>query len=182
MLEPDRLKKLLVESAWGDREAFASLYQITAPYLLSLAVRIVHSRELAEEVLQEAFVQIWYGAKDYDAGKGAAMAWLAGVVRHRALDTRRREGSQQSRASAAALEPQAEAVPDTAVKAHYSYDLQAMLGCMELLQEPQKQSILLAYCYGFSHHEIAERLTTPLGTIKTWIRRGMQSVRECLKL
>lgn len=182
MQDSEQLKKLLAASAQENQEAFAALYQQTAPYLLALAARIVSNKEQAEEVLQEAFVQIWYGAKDYDVSKGAVMAWLAGIVRHRALDMRRREISQQTRVEAAAREPEAVTLPDTATKAHYSYDLKAMLNCMESLQGTQKQSILMAYCYGYSHHEIADQLTVPLGTIKTWIRRGMQSVRECLQL
>ena len=91
---------MLLNSAWGDHEAFTRLYHATAPYLLALATRILNSRDQGEEVLQEAIVQAWYYAKDYDPTKGTALAWLAGIVRHRALDRRRYEQRHRARRQA----------------------------------------------------------------------------------
>ena len=105
MLQNERLQELLFASARGNQDAFATLYELTAPHLFSLSQRIVKRQDYAEEVMQEAFVQIWYSAKDYYADKGAPMAWLAGIVRHRARDLLRREKSQTSRIEELANNP-----------------------------------------------------------------------------
>ena len=177
------LTNLLKRSALGDQQAFATLYQKTAPTLLAMAISIVKVRALAEEALQDAFVQSWRDAPSFAADKGAPMAWLTGIVRHRALDLRRREVSQYAKAAAVAQEPEPTPAPlDAAERAGYSSDLQALLKCLDPLQPQQRESLLMAYYYGYSHSEVSARLGLPLGTVKAWIRRGMLSVRECLQL
>lgn len=180
-INAEHLQQLLLNSAWGDHEAFARLYHATAPYLLALATRILHSQDQGEEVLQEAFVQVWYNAKDYHPARGHALAWLAGIVRHRAIDRRRYEQRHSARKLALAQQPDAMSMPNPMVSAHYSSELQALLNCLTLLPEPQRQSILLVYYYGYSHHEVAQHLRQPLGTVKSWIRRGLARLRESLE-
>ena len=180
-IDAEHLQQLLLHSAWGNHEAFARLYHATAPYLLALATRILHSQDQGEEVLQEAFVQVWYNAKEFQPSKGTALTWLAGIVRHRALDRRRYEQRRAARWQALTQQPDPLPVPDPTVSVQYSSELCALLNCLLPLPEPQRQSILLVYFYGASHHEVAQRLQQPLGTVKGWIRRGLIRLRECLE-
>lgn len=182
MMDSEHLKRLLTNSALGDQEAFTGLYDLTSPYLFALAIRILCNRDLAQDVLQDAFVQIWYRARDYHADKGEPLAWMTGIVRYRALDARRREHSQLNRAMESYEEGEApEVFPDPADSTENSEELNKLLDCMDDIQGQQRQSILMAFYYGYTHGELAKRLNEPLGTIKTWIRRGLTSIRECLQ-
>jgi RNA polymerase sigma-70 factor (ECF subfamily) len=180
LINAEHLQHLLLKSAWGDHEAFTALYHGTAPALLALASRILADREQAEEVLQEAFVQAWYQARDYDPTKGTAMAWLAGITRHRALDRRRHEQRHQARRQALAQQPAPLPAPEPTAHVQYRSEVQALLDCLQPLGEQQRQSLLLVYYDGYSHSEVAQRLQQPLGTVKGWIRRGLVSLRACL--
>lgn len=180
MTSPEELHTLITRSGWGDQSAFEALYQLTAPTLLSLGRRILGDAGLAEEAVQEAFVQAWYGTRDYNPARGEPTAWLAGIVRHRALDILRREGRQYKRDQAAAEAPEV-VMPGASGAGIPSEETQALLNCMEGLTQQQRQSLLLTYFHGYSHAELAERLTAPLGTVKSWVRRAMISVRACLE-
>lgn len=165
-------------AALGDQQAFAALYESTSARLMALAFSILNNRGLAEEALQEGFVQAWYRARDYRPERGRPGTWLAAIVRSRALDIYRREKSKPTHAG---VTEELGEVPDPQAVAHPDSELQALMDCMEPLPEAQRNSILMTYYYGHSHGEIAQRLTQPLGTIKSWIRRGVQLIRECLE-
>ena len=180
-MQTDNLKDLLIESARGDEAAFSRLYQHTAPHLFSLCLRIVKREDYAEDVMQEAFIQIWYSAKDYHADRGAPMAWLASIVRHRALDLLRREKSQFSRVEDLAQQPRPDPVSGPLTKTVHSSEFSAFIKCLKTLQEPQRQAILLSYYYGYTHSQLAHYMKQPLGTVKAWIRRGLKSVRDCME-
>ena len=183
MLDPAELQILLIGSARGQHSAFASLYENTSPYLYSLALRLLNSESLADEVLQEAYVQIWYGAKDYHSDKGSPIAWMASIVRYRALDLIRREKSQRARTEAAANEPTLDdVIPDPSDKVKYSVELQKLINCLQPIQPEQRTSILLAFYHGLTHTEVAEQVKAPIGTVKSWIRRGLSRIRECMQL
>lgn len=145
MLDADRLQQLLLGCAWENQQAFATLYEHTAPYLMTMATRIVSNSSQAEEVLQEAFVQVWYNAKTYDPNRGTAMAWLTGIVRHRALDMRRRETRLTERHDALAQEREIALDQHQRNPSDNSPELQTLLDCLDHLQGAQRQSILLAY-------------------------------------
>ena len=179
-IDAEHMQQCLLKSAWGDHEAFAVLYCATAPALLALATRLLANRDQAEEVVQEAFVRAWYHAKGYDPTKGTALAWLAGIMRHCALDRRRNEQRHRARQQALAQQPAPMPEPEPTAQVHYSSELQALLKCLQPLVEQQRQSLLLVYYYGYSHSEVAQRLQQPLGTVKSWIRRGLVSLRACL--
>ena len=179
-INADHVLQLLLASAWGDHEAFAELYHATAPSLLALAMRMLTNQDQAEEVVQETFVQAWYSAKDYHPAKGPALAWLAGIARHRALDRRRQEQRHTTRRQALAQQPEPMPEPEPTAQVHYSRELQALLDCLQPLLEQQRQSLLLVYYYGYSHREVAQHLHQPLGTVKSWIRRGLANLRDCL--
>lgn len=182
MLPNEQLEELLIASARGDERAFAALYKLTSPHLFALCLRILKRRERAEEALQEAFVQIWYGARDYYADRGTPMSWLTAIVRHRALDLLRRERSQNNRVAELARIPVEDEVPDVLEHVIYSRDFRLFWDCLQRLQDTQRQCLLLSYYHGYTHTELAAQLQQPLGTVKAWIRRGLKAVQDCLGL
>jgi RNA polymerase sigma-70 factor (ECF subfamily) len=174
------LVTLLQETALADRRAFEQLYQLTSPFLMGLSYRLLRDKGLAEEALQEAFIHIWYKANEYRADCGAVFPWIAAIVRYRSLDILRREttlsGRQQSfdeLTDVLFYEDAEQGADHLAVS-----QLQA---CLAALESSQRKSLLLTYYYGLSNSDLVNKLKSPLGTIKSWIRRGMQRVRECMQ-
>jgi len=177
--EQSRLAALLSRSALGDRAAFADLYAATRSKLFGVSLRIVRERPLAEEVLQDSFVNIWNHAADYAQAKSAPSTWMTAIVRNRSLDVLRkpREESDVDESLTANLvdegaSPQQEA--EERAEAH------TLRECLQELDPEQRQSIALAFYHGLSHSELADHLRRPLGTVKTHIRRGLLRLRDCL--
>jgi RNA polymerase sigma-70 factor (ECF subfamily) len=177
--EQSRLAALLSRSALGDRQAFADLYGATRSKLFAVSLRIVRERSLAEEVLQDSFVNIWNHASDYAQAKSAPSTWMTAIVRNRSLDVLRRprEEADVDEVLTASLvdesaSPQREA--QARGEAHTIRD------CLQELDAEQRQSIALAFYHGLSHSELANHLRRPLGTVKTHIRRGLARLRDCL--
>lgn len=173
---------LMARCMLRDQRAFAELYRRTSGRLLAVALRIVRRRDWAEEVLQESFVNIWNHLPGYDRVRSAPMTWMTTIVRNRALDWVRRP---QHEVADDALEVSfVEAWADTGpgpMELLQSASDHGLLGnCLGRLSGQQRQSIALAYLHGLSHSELAEHLNQPLGTIKTWIRRGLERLRGCL--
>jgi len=180
------LANLLAQCALGNRKAFETLYQQASPKIYGLMLRLLKDDGLAQDALQEGFVHIWHHASEYQESKGQPMAWMATIVRYRGLDILRREGSQTSRKNA--FETEQSVLSDTYFSLEQAFEsdldiveLNELQECMDLLEADQRESVMLAYYYGFSHSEMVKRLKRPLGTIKSWIRRGMESVRECMQ-
>ena len=177
----EQLADLLARCALRDQRAFATLYQFSSAKLFAVAVRITRRREWAEEVLQEAFVNIWNHAAGYNSTKSAPMTWMTAIVRNRALDWLRRpreveidEEHEELMASIADESPGPEELLRRSLEA-------GMLArCMKTLTEEQQRSITLAFFYGLSHGELAGQMRKPLGTVKTWIRRGLDRLKGCL--
>lgn len=174
------LSSLLVAAGGGDREAFRGVYDATAAHLLGLALRILRRRDAAEDTLQEAFVSIWQRAGDYRPERGAPMAWMGTIVRHRALDRLRRERATVPLDDVPEREAWADPgpAPDAATEA--AQDARRLTACLDELAPNPRTAIVLAYREGLTHEEIAARLPAPLGTVKTWIRRGLAQLRTCL--
>jgi RNA polymerase sigma-70 factor (ECF subfamily) len=173
------LDVLLRKTARGDRAAFARLYELSSAKLFGVALRILRQRDMAEDVLQEAFIAIWQRAADFDPAKGSAMTWLNTVVRHRAIDAVRRLGHRADRpgdfeAELGRLEAGAAASADRQA------GLRALMACLAELEAAPRRAVLLAYLYGFTHEELAQRLAVPLGTIKSWTRRSLERLKRCL--
>jgi RNA polymerase sigma-70 factor (ECF subfamily) len=149
--------------------------------LFAVALRILRRRDWAEEVLQESFVSIWRHAEEYSAAKSAVMTWMTSIVRNRALDLLRRPQIEASDdyESIVELEPLDAPGPLDALES--SHDASRVARCLERLEERQRQSIVLAFFNGLTHAELAENLKQPLGTVKTWIRRGLQRLKGCLE-
>lgn len=174
------LEHLIARSAMQDRNAFEKLYESTSSKLLGHAVQLLKNRDKAEEALQDAFVKIWYNAGHYHSEKGSAMAWMSSIVRYRALDILRSEKKVNlAQDSGLNLSEQIHNLFDNNQQ-EQDKELEYLLECLEELQEHQKKSILMAFYDGHTHQELADRLQKPLGTIKSWIRRGLDKIKRCL--
>lgn len=173
---PERLR----ESEGALRE----LYELTSSRLYGLAIRVTGNREWAEDVLQEAFVTIWRSAADYRATLSPPLAWMGLVVRSRGLDFLRRRTSERADAAVELDETISETVagdgPDPSDTAQASQQAQALRNCLGRLEAKQREVVSLAYLRDLSHGELAEQLKIPLGTVKTWIRRGLDQLRGCM--
>lgn len=176
------LEDWLARCARRDRAALDALYRATAPQLLACALQILKRRALAEEVLQDVFVQVWQRAAQFDQHRGRPMAWLISMTRYRAIDILRRERS----ISTDPLDLD-DLVTDDSASADQldgeglvAHDEQVLRNCLQRLNSSQRQSIELAFLSGRSHQEVAVRMDRPLGSVKSWIRRGLVSLRECI--
>ena len=171
--------ELLDRVARGDRTAFAELYRLAAPKLFPVALRIALRRDLAEEVLQESFVAVWNQAASYDPVKGSPLIWMTTIVRHRAIDQRRRRANLAD-ATAGSDEALLALVAGESDRADRGAELAALSRCLNQLEAQPRQAVLLAYVHGYTHEELAERLATPVGTIKSWVRRSLERLKRCL--
>jgi RNA polymerase sigma-70 factor, ECF subfamily len=171
--------ELLRQIAGGDEEALASLYDNYKSILFSLILRILHSQSEAEDILQDVFIQVWQKAANFDEERGRPFTWLVTLARSRAIDRLRQLGSRErtaTEASRAAPEEWTDAVED-AIK---SEEGAVVRGALAQLPEEQRRALLMAYYEGLTQTEIADKLDTPLGTVKTRMRSGMIKLRELL--
>jgi RNA polymerase sigma-70 factor, ECF subfamily len=197
---PPQLAALLECVAREDAAALRALYELTAAKLFGVALRILLKREWAEEVLQDAFVNIWRYAGDYRANRAAPMTWMTAIVRNRALDflrkqkaeraesTERTEGAGFPGSATIALADWSESFEDLlpgderdpADSALLSEAARRLAVCMKRLDANQRQAVALAYLRDQSHGEIAQTLSVPLGTVKSWVRRGLEKLKLCM--
>ena len=187
------LSRLLAQSSLGDRAAFATLYERTSSHLLAVVLRINRDRAQAEDILQEVYVNVWRATANFDAAQSQPLTWLTSIARNRAIDSLRRISTQpQLRTLAPAAggtDREDESVYDTvADDAPGPLDLLSRAGearslasCMEKLSALQRQSVALAFYQGLSHAEVAEQLRQPLGTVKSWVRRALMTLKGCLE-
>lgn len=180
MSEQNDLSQLLQATARSDRDAFARLYELTAPRLLAASMHMLKSREVAEDVLQDLFVKVWYRASEYHAERGSVMTWLYSVQRYLALDRLRAQRPTQV-IDEALSETLAFEGPDPAALAAGSDMAMRVHGCLEQLTDTQRRTVTLAFFEGLTHTELTQRLQQPLGTVKSWIRRGLMSLQRCLE-
>tara|TARA_Y100000588_G_scaffold81974_1_gene86359 strand:+ start:539 stop:1147 length:609 start_codon:yes stop_codon:yes gene_type:complete len=175
----DTLADALASCAAGDRAGLKVIFDAEAGRLVGMAQRILRRRDLAEEVVQEAFVIIWEKAGQYAGDRGSPRGWIYTIVRNRALNVIR-DGAREDLVDASDLE-QVHDLSGAADDAWRDLASESQLKqCLEALDEPKRQSILLAYINGFTHGEVAGQLKVPLGTAKSWIKRGLSMLRECL--
>jgi RNA polymerase sigma factor (sigma-70 family) len=183
--DPDeRLMDLIDRVARRDETALKALYDLTARKLYGLSLRVVGSSERAEDVLQESFLQIWRSAGEYRASLSPPMAWLGLIVRSRSLDNLRRRAAERAHLTQELDDTLADSLagdaPDPLDTSLASQQAWALHQCLEQLENKQREVISLAYLRDLSHSELAERLALPLGTVKTWIRRGLDKLRDCM--
>ncbi|WP_230682879.1 RNA polymerase sigma factor [Variovorax paradoxus] len=167
-----------------DEVALRLLYDRTAPRLMGLAMRVVRQREWAEDVLQESFMTVWRAAGDYRGTLSPPLAWLGLIVRSRSLDLLRRRTADRAQLTQEFDELMAETIesdaPSPADTADASEQAWALHQCLSRLEARQREVVSLAYLRELSHGELAEQLKLPLGTVKTWIRRGLEKLRLCM--
>ena len=183
MDEPD-LDKLLSRTASGDQAAFRALYDAAAPRLLAVARRLLHDHHRAEDALQQTMIAAWNNAADFDAGRGRASTWLIAIVRNRAIDMLRSEDRQQTALTDERHQVAGVLGQDAATKPRepLSATVARRLGhCFEEIGAQPATSIRLAYLDGLTFSEIATRLKSPLGTVKSWVRRGLKQLKECVE-
>lgn len=183
---PDaELTALLDRVGRRDTAALQQLYERTSSRLFGLAMRIVRQREVAEDVLQEAFLTIWRSAPDYRASLSPPLAWMGLIVRSRGLDQLRRQTADRAGLTQEFDEVLADTLPADAPGpmdlADASEQAWALHQCLEQLEHKQREVLSLAYLRELSHGELAEQLKLPLGTVKTWIRRGLEKLRVCME-
>jgi RNA polymerase sigma-70 factor (ECF subfamily) len=182
---------LLARTALGDRAAFARLYERTSGHLFAVVLRIQRDRTLAEDLLQEVYVNVWKAAGGFDAARSQPLTWLTSIARNRAIDSLRRAGTQPMLLSATPHDDDGDDGPD-AVERHpddapgplelldQACDARELNRCMDGLTPAQRQSVALAFYDGLSHAEVAEHMRQPLGTVKSWLRRALQALKNCL--
>lgn len=185
------LAQLLSRSGLGDRAAFARLYERTSGHLYAVVLRIQRDRALAEDLLQEVYVSVWKAAAGFDAARAQPMTWLTSIARNRAIDSLRRAAAQPQLESTTPaddddergdrLDGVADDAPGPLDLLGRACDARELTQCMQHLSAPQRQSVALAFFDGLSHAEVAERLREPLGTVKSWVRRALQTLRGCLE-
>lgn len=175
----ESLIKLMAQVALGDRRAFQSLYEETAPDIMGLLSSMLRQRELAEDLLQDTFVKVWHRASDYHPERGQVTTWIASIARYAAIDSLRSRKIRQGDDSG--LSTLADENPDALERIAGLSEQQKLYHCMDTLSAEQKQSISLAFYRGYTHDELAQQLNSPLGTVKAWVRRGLKKLRECLE-
>ncbi|WP_429300222.1 RNA polymerase sigma factor [Paraburkholderia sp. GAS199] len=159
-----------------DAAAFEVLYRGTAPALFALAIRVTHTRESAEDVVQEGFIKIWRFADSYDAQKSSPFTWMSSIVKHQALDYLRR--NPLTNVYVEELDKRSVgADSENGVVHHSALDVERLHAYLGRLTPGQRQAIALAYFRGQSQSEIAHTLDAPIGTVKSWIGRGLESLR-----
>jgi RNA polymerase sigma-70 factor (ECF subfamily) len=179
------LAGLLAACARKDEAAFSRLYQSTSSKLFGVALRILRREDWAEDVLQDCYISIWNNAGTYEARLAAPMTWMTSIVRNRCLDWLRRPRLEVSLARADddgedPLESVPSEDPGPLDELARSADAKALGECLRRLEPKQRQAIMLAFYEGLSHSELASHMREPLGTVKTWVRRGLERLRGCL--
>jgi RNA polymerase sigma-70 factor (ECF subfamily) len=181
-LDAGQLAGLIRGCADRDRHAFEELYRLVAPRLLACLVRMLRRREAAEDALQDVFVQIWNRAAQFDLTRGHPLAWLVSMARYRAIDVLRAQ-----RAPLAGVPADEE--PDALASAELALDETADLErsasllrrCLAQLTAVQRRCLQLAFWEGYSHAQVAVTTGNPIGSVKSWIRRGLLSLKQCLQ-
>ena len=173
-----QLDELLVSVSAGDRQAFAEVYQVSSDLLYSICLRLTRRREIAQEVLQEAFVRIWQKSHLFDKKRGSAIAWMVTVTRRCALNRLRQYDHHEEVLPTDDVERLLE---HSSVPAPYDTSSQDLRRCMKALADAERTAISLAFVYGMTHSELAEHLAKPMGTVKSWIKRGLSRLKDCLE-
>ncbi len=177
----DPLADLLTATARGDRQAFAELYRLTRSRLYPIVMALLRQQDAAEDVLQETYLAVWRTAGQYQPGRAPVLVWLMAIARHRAIELLRQRRRRAAEVNAEPLAEEALQIPDPQPSLSVDHLAHAIQECLRRLSADQFQAIGLAFFHGFSHEELAARLRTPLGTVKSWVRRGLLQLKGCLE-
>ncbi|MCG8487510.1 MAG: sigma-70 family RNA polymerase sigma factor [Chromatiales bacterium] len=175
------LEALLAACALNDRKAFARLYRMTSAKLYGVVLRILVRDEWAQDCLQDAYIKIWNNADSYRAYLAAPLTWMSTIARNQALDLLRKRKREVMESDDKALPEQVDDAPLPLDGLTNSDEGRRLEKCLGELKDQQRQVVVLAYFKGLTHDELASHTDTPLGTVKTWIRRGLNQLRRCLE-
>jgi len=178
--EYDEVSRLLLRTAQNDRQSFSELYRQTSPRLLGVCVRMLREPREAEEVLQEVYVTVWQRAGAFDPTRSSALTWLIALTRNKAIDRLRQRPATVN--DGFALESLADENPTPATSAEAGQEYERLRKCLEALESHQRLSIQEAFFSGMTYSALATRTNVPLGTLKSWIRRGLLQLRACLQV
>ena len=179
MLKPAELVWLLASVSKGDHAAFERLYVATRAKLYGVVLRILRRADLADEVMQDTYLKIWRSAAEFDPSVGSPTTWMVAIARNRAIDLIRKKAELSLEDEPAALDVAGE-TPDPLARREMSDELRRILACLGNLDEERRRIVLLAYYNGWGREQLAVKFDKPVNTIKTWLRRSLIEVRECL--
>ncbi|AVX02831.1 sigma-70 family RNA polymerase sigma factor [Maritalea myrionectae] len=172
------LEYLIGRTALGDKSAFSELYSLMAPKLFGVCFRILREKQEAEDVLQDAFVKIWQKSDQYAMGRATPVAWLSTIVRNQAIDRVRSRGKPTEQIDDHFDLPDAEPSPEQqTISGQVAKQIDL---CLEQLKQDHAQCVRRTYLSGWSYQQAADELKVPINTVKTWIRRSLLSLKECL--
>lgn len=177
----EALIELLKATAGRDRQAFSDLYAVTSGKLFGVILRIVRNRDDAADILQESYLRIWRRAGNYYPDRGAPLSWMIAIARNGALDWLRARRVAPSASGAADIEDRPDLGPNPLEQTIVKTEVQALSLCLDELESRQRECILLAFKEGFTHLQLSQRLDHPLGTVKSWIKRSLARLKECLE-
>jgi RNA polymerase sigma-70 factor (ECF subfamily) len=179
MKQTDSLEQLLARSGVGDRAAFKCVYERTSAKLFGVCLRILKDRSEAEEVLQESYVKVWHNAGRYVQAKASPISWLVAIARNQAIDRlRARKPGALDLDEALDL---ADDGPSPETQAVASDEARRLAACLGQLEPAHAEAVRSAFVEGYTYDELAARMDVPLGTMKSWIRRSLLKLRDCLK-
>ena len=179
MLMQTELVWLLGAVARGDETAFERLYEATRAKLYGVLLRILGKSALADEVMHEAYLKVWKMADRFDPATASPITWMVAIARNRAIDIVRKRGDISIDEEPDAPEPSADAPPPLA-RREMTAELKRLLSCLGRLDSEKQRIVLLAYYSGWSRDQLATKLDIPVNTIKTWLRRSLLEIRECM--
>jgi RNA polymerase sigma-70 factor, ECF subfamily len=179
MLSAQELVWLMAAVGKGDRTAFERLYAATRAKLYGVVLRILRRQDLADEVMQETYLKIWNSAGQFDPALSSPITWMVAIARNRAIDQVRKKTEVSIDEDPAVLEIAADS-PDPLAKREMTEELRRLLACMGRLDEERRRLVLFAYYDGWSREQLAAKFDKPVNTVKTWLRRALMEIRECL--
>lgn len=174
-----QLSNLLGQVADGDRQAFQDIYNLTSAKLFGVCLRILNDRQASEDALQEAYVKIWRSAGRFDAKRASPITWLATIARNTAID-RKRSGGNRIMVSDDAIKEMASDERSALENLESQEDTNVLNKCLDSLEARQRNVIRTAFFEGHSYNELAQKLDKPLGTVKSWVRRGLKRLKDCM--
>ncbi|NRA18880.1 MAG: sigma-70 family RNA polymerase sigma factor [Oceanospirillaceae bacterium] len=174
------LEKCLRGCSQGKHTALKQLYELCSANLFSVALRILKDRALSEDCLQQVFYKVWNNAASYDSSKARALTWLNTITRNQALDILRKNKHSDKHDTDDALNFIADDAPSHEQQVALAQDSAAMHKCLAELPKQQKIYLEMAFFEGLTHQALSEKTGTSLGTVKTWIRRGLERLRKCM--
>ncbi|WP_051651137.1 sigma-70 family RNA polymerase sigma factor [Brevundimonas bacteroides] len=181
MLTRDELAVALVQAGQGDRSAFRTVYEATSAKLFGVCLRILPDRQTAEDVLQDTYVTVWRKAATFDASRASPITWLVTIARNRSIDRLRSAAPMRNAAPVEDAHDLADAGPLASDTVEQADEAARLNGCLETLEDKARAVIRTAFFEGATYDELAKRENVPLGTMKSWIRRGLMRLRSCLE-